>query len=180
MCCTSVLYQCVTPMLQQWPNSCTQVWPIFYHPWLPFGKLECIATLPRTRANFVRANWIYSAAWALRMALYHNIGYYDVYEKTGQTSGQSLSSHPSSPAIWQSWMHRRLANGAKVKVKVSFWPQVKCSQVQLNTQKAFKVKVFFFFMTSTPWENSILSKMTVRGTMVRSEVCNSWCFCLES
>ena len=23
-------------------------------------------------------------------------------------------------------------------------------------------------------------KMTVRGTMVRSEVCNSWCFCLES
>ena len=24
------------------------------------------------------------------------------------------------------------------------------------------------------------SKMTVRGTMVRSEVCNSWCFCLES
>ena len=25
-----------------------------------------------------------------------------------------------------------------------------------------------------------ISKMTVRGTMVRSEVCNSWCFCLES
>ena len=25
-----------------------------------------------------------------------------------------------------------------------------------------------------------LIKMTVRGTMVRSEVCNSWCFCLES
>ena len=24
------------------------------------------------------------------------------------------------------------------------------------------------------------AKMTVRGTMVRSEVCNSWCFCLES
>ena len=24
------------------------------------------------------------------------------------------------------------------------------------------------------------SKMTVQGTMVRSEVCNSWCFCLES
>ena len=23
-------------------------------------------------------------------------------------------------------------------------------------------------------------KMTVRGTMLRSEVCNSWCFCLES
>ena len=23
-------------------------------------------------------------------------------------------------------------------------------------------------------------KMTVRGTMVRSEVCNSWCFCLGS
>ena len=23
-------------------------------------------------------------------------------------------------------------------------------------------------------------KMTVRGTMVLSEVCNSWCFCLES
>ena len=23
-------------------------------------------------------------------------------------------------------------------------------------------------------------KMTVRGTMVRSEVCNSWCFCLVS
>ena len=26
----------------------------------------------------------------------------------------------------------------------------------------------------------IWSKMTVRGTMVRSEVCNSWCFCLGS
>ena len=26
----------------------------------------------------------------------------------------------------------------------------------------------------------VLLKMTVRGTMVRSEVCNSWCFCLES
>ena len=26
----------------------------------------------------------------------------------------------------------------------------------------------------------IMIKMTVRGTMVRSEVCNSWCFCLES
>ena len=25
----------------------------------------------------------------------------------------------------------------------------------------------------------ISEKMTVRGTMVRSEVCNSWCFCLE-
>ena len=25
-----------------------------------------------------------------------------------------------------------------------------------------------------------IPKMTVRGTMVRSEVCNSWCFCLES
>ena len=27
---------------------------------------------------------------------------------------------------------------------------------------------------------SLWSKITVRGTMVRSEVCNSWCFCLES
>ena len=26
----------------------------------------------------------------------------------------------------------------------------------------------------------VFIKMTVRGTMVRSEVCNSWCFCLES
>ena len=28
--------------------------------------------------------------------------------------------------------------------------------------------------------NNLEIKMTVRGTMVRSEVCNSWCFCLES
>mgnify|MGYP001348521343 CR=1 FL=1 len=27
---------------------------------------------------------------------------------------------------------------------------------------------------------SLTEKMTVRGTMVRSEVCNSWCYCLES
>ena len=27
---------------------------------------------------------------------------------------------------------------------------------------------------------ALLPTMTVRGTMVRSEVCNSWCFCLES
>ena len=28
--------------------------------------------------------------------------------------------------------------------------------------------------------NEMKLKMTVRGTMLRSEVCNSWCFCLES
>ena len=30
------------------------------------------------------------------------------------------------------------------------------------------------------WPSVPNIKMTVRGTMVRSEVCNSWCFCLES
>ena len=30
------------------------------------------------------------------------------------------------------------------------------------------------------WSVFSLTKITFRGTMVRSEVCNSWCLCLES
>ena len=37
-----------------------------------------------------------------------------------------------------------------------------------------------FWKLSVGSETSSKRKMTVRGTMVRSEVCNSWCFCLES
>ena len=36
------------------------------------------------------------------------------------------------------------------------------------------------FQKYSKGDGSNLLKMTVRGTMVRSEVCNSWCFCLES
>ena len=46
-------------------------------------------------------------------------------------------------------------------------------------------KVWFKFSFAHPsltrnlWRE-LNKKMTVRGTMVRSEVCNSWCFCLGS
>ena len=45
-----------------------------------------------------------------------------------------------------------------------------------------EVKKNYITFMENPLQGGIsyLSKMTVRGTMVRSEVCNSWCFCLES
>ena len=60
-----------------------------------------------------------------------------------------------------------------------------------QTEKAKKFKIFqdrqdfiYFREKLQNWGDRTLSciklKMTVRGTMVRSEVCNSWCFCLES
>ena len=55
------------------------------------------------------------------------------------------------PALWNT-----------LKDKISFCPQF---QLKWKTHQEF-------------CENN--EKMTVRGTMVRSEVCNSWCFCLES
>ena len=39
---------------------------------------------------------------------------------------------------------------------------------------------FGIFWKRRRMRTTTTTKMTVRGTMVRSEVCNFWCFCLES
>ena len=61
---------------------------------------------------------------------------------------------------------------------------LKTTQTRLNhlTTKMCEIKtVLRLDISPYYFQDSIITlKMTVRGTMVRSEVCNAWCFCLGS